>query len=292
MAPAQGARAADRHRGAADRDLRQGQRARHRRAGAGRAGHRARRQDPRLAVPRRGQAGGDDPQLRRHPPRAFHARRLGAELPRDAQARRVAQGRLDSPTAAAKRVDLDTLTPEEVQSWKARRPAAAQRHDAHRARRRAQAHPGHAGQGRGAAGRFQGPRDLLRRPGRSGDGRGRRPGRPDHRDADGQVHRHDARARPAGDDRQGRARAGRDAGDRQAQGRLPDGGRRRGLSRRAGDQGGQGGRLRGPRDGGDLRVHRRGHAGDRRGRCEGNNVHQLAPLVWQEKIARERLLAD
>jgi fumarate hydratase class I len=24
---------------------------------------------------------------------------------------------------------------------------------------------------------------------------------------------------------------------------------------------------------------------------EGNNVHKLAPLVWQEKIAREGLLA-
>ena len=24
---------------------------------------------------------------------------------------------------------------------------------------------------------------------------------------------------------------------------------------------------------------------------EGNNVHQLAPLVWKEKIAREHLLA-
>ena len=31
------------------------------------------------AVPCRGQAGGDDPQLRRDAPRAFHARRLGAE---------------------------------------------------------------------------------------------------------------------------------------------------------------------------------------------------------------------
>jgi fumarate hydratase class I len=38
------------------------------------------------------------------------------------------------------------------------------------------------------------------------------------------------RARPADHDRQGRTRAGRDRGDRQAQGRLFDGGRRRGLS--------------------------------------------------------------
>ena len=34
-----------------------------------------------MAVPCGGQAGGDDPQLRRHPPRALHARRLGPELP-------------------------------------------------------------------------------------------------------------------------------------------------------------------------------------------------------------------
>ena len=72
--------AAERYRGAAHRDFRQGQRARHRRAGAGRAFDHPRRQDPRLAVPCRGQAGGDDPQLRRHPPRAFHARRFGPEL--------------------------------------------------------------------------------------------------------------------------------------------------------------------------------------------------------------------
>jgi len=25
---------------------------------------------------------------------------------------------------------------------------------------------------------------------------------------------------------------------------------------------------------------------------EGNNVHQLAPLVWKEKIAKENLLAS
>ena len=50
------------------------------------------------------------------------------------------------------------------------RHAAAQRQDAHRPRRRAQAHPGHAGQGREAAGGLHQPRHLLRRPGRSGAG--------------------------------------------------------------------------------------------------------------------------
>ena len=146
------------------------------------------------------------------------------------------------PDSAAKRVDLDTLTPEEVQSWKAGdrlllNGAMLTGRDA--AHKRIQ---DMLAKGEELPVELQGPRDLLRRPGRSGHGRSGRPGRPDHRDADGQVHRHDARARPAGDDRQGRARAGRGAGDRQAQGRLPDGGRRRGLSRRARDQGGQGGR--------------------------------------------------
>ena len=49
----------------------------------------------------------------------------------------------------------------------ARRHAAAQRQDAHGPRCRAQAHPGHAGQGREAAGGLHQPRDLLRGPGRS-----------------------------------------------------------------------------------------------------------------------------
>ena len=49
--------------------------------------------------------------------------------------------------------------------------------------------------------------------------------------------RHDARAdRPARDDRQGRARAGSDRGDPRNKARLPDGGRRRGLSGLEGDQ--------------------------------------------------------
>ena len=77
------------------------------------------------------------------------------------------------------------------------RDAAAVGQDADRPRRRAQAHPGHARQGREAAGGLHQPRHLLRRPGRPGARRGRRPGRSDHLDADGQVHRDDARRRPA-----------------------------------------------------------------------------------------------
>jgi fumarate hydratase class I len=100
----------------------------------------------RLALPCRGQAGGDDPQLRRHPPRAFHARRLGSRPISNAEARRVARCPLGA-RQGGESVDLDTLTPEVVQSWKAGRPPAAQRQDADRARRRAQAYPGHAGEG-------------------------------------------------------------------------------------------------------------------------------------------------
>ncbi len=118
------------------------------------------------------------------------------------------------------------------------RHALAQRQDAHRPRRRAQAHPGHAGQGREAAGGLHESRDLLRRPGRPGARRGDGPGRPDDRNADGQVHRDDARRNRADrDDRQGRARPGGDRGDPQAQERLPDGRRRRSLPGGQGDQG-------------------------------------------------------
>ncbi len=48
------------------------------------------------------------------------------------------------------------------------RDIAAVRQAAHRPRRRAQAHGGHAGEGREAAGGFQRPFHLLRRPGRPG----------------------------------------------------------------------------------------------------------------------------
>ena len=47
-----------------------------------------------------------------------------------------------TPSPSARRVDLDTLTREEVAAWQAGRHAAPQRQDAHGARRRAQAHRG------------------------------------------------------------------------------------------------------------------------------------------------------
>ena len=127
-----------------------------------------RRQDHGLAVPRRGQAGGDDPQLRRDAPRAFHARRLGPELSSSRPSSTTGPRSTGRPTQAAIRVDLDTLTPEVVQSWKhgdrllLNGKMLTGRDAAHKRI------AGHAGQGRGAAGRVQGPRDLLCRPGRSG----------------------------------------------------------------------------------------------------------------------------
>mgnify|MGYP003693771583 CR=1 FL=1 len=45
-----------------------------------------------------------------------------------------------TPSPTAQRVDLDTLTPRGSRDVEARRTAAAQRQDAHRPRRRAQAH--------------------------------------------------------------------------------------------------------------------------------------------------------
>ena len=157
------------------------------------------------------QAGGDDPELRGHAPRALRARRLAARRTSSRPSSRPGPTCNWAPDCETRSsVDLDTLTQEEVASWKPGETLLLSRQDADRPRRRAQAHPGHARQGRAAAGRLHQPRHLLRRPGRSGARRSGRPGRPDHRDAHGQVHRDDAgEDRPDRDDRQGRARPGR-----------------------------------------------------------------------------------
>ena len=84
------------------RALRQGEPARHRRAGTGRPDNRARRQGGRRAVPRRQPARGDDPELRGHAPRAHCARRLGAGVSRSALAHGLAEARPTmSPVRAA-----------------------------------------------------------------------------------------------------------------------------------------------------------------------------------------------
>ena len=199
MSRAEGARPAEPHRGAAHRAVRPRQRARHRRAGAGRPDHRARREDRHVPDACGEQAGGDDPQLRGDPPRALRARRLAARptsMPPIARrlARRALDARLQGLAQGRPRHADDGGS----RLLEAGRHAAAERQDAHRPRRRAQAHPGHARARRDAAGRLHQPRHLLRRPGRPGARRGGRPGRPDHRHPHGQVHRHDAGAdRPA-----------------------------------------------------------------------------------------------
>jgi fumarate hydratase, class I len=64
--------------------VREGQRAGHRRAGPGRPDHGARRQDQDVPHARGQQAGGHDPQLRRHAPRTLRAGRQRPGLPRPA----------------------------------------------------------------------------------------------------------------------------------------------------------------------------------------------------------------
>ena len=183
-------------RGAAHRALRQGERARHRRAGAGRAVDRARRQDPRL------------PDARRVASRS-------AMIPNCA-ATRHAHFTLDgsgaakleppdlarwpdvhwAPSPSARRVDLDTLTRAEVATWK---PGETLLLYGKMLTGRDAAHKRIADMlAKGEKlprRRFHQPRHLLRRPGRPGARRGGRPRRPDHVDAHGQVHRDDARPR-------------------------------------------------------------------------------------------------
>src|SRR6185295_5040707 len=159
-------------------------------------------------------------------------------------------------------------TSSELETW---RSAAAVRQAADRARRRAQADRRSVRARRIAAAgrRLHQSRHLLRRAGRSGARRSRRPGRTDDGDTDGQVHRDDAgQDRPSRDDRQGRARTGRDRGDSKASRCLSDGGRRRGLPGLESDQEFADRRVRRSGNGGDLRIRRSRHAGNRRRRCD------------------------
>ena len=92
------ARAAEPHRGAAPGDLRQGERARHRRAGPRRADDRAGREDHGLPDARGVAAGRDHSELRGHASRALRARRLRPGAARSA--RRSSCGR-SSPGSVA-----------------------------------------------------------------------------------------------------------------------------------------------------------------------------------------------
>ena len=101
----------NRARGAAPRALRQGQRARHRRAGPGRPDHRARRQDPDYPTHAASKPVAMIPELRGHAPRAFRARR---QRPGLRSTRRRSTLWPDVHWAPdddkRRRVDLDTLT--------------------------------------------------------------------------------------------------------------------------------------------------------------------------------------
>ena len=90
-------------RRAAHRAVRKGERARHRRAGTRRAIYRARREDLRVSDARGVEAGGDDPELRGHAARAFHARWQRARDARAAEALRLAEDRLGAGRGCAPR---------------------------------------------------------------------------------------------------------------------------------------------------------------------------------------------
>mgnify|MGYP003694350427 CR=1 FL=1 len=86
------------------------------------------------------QAGRHDPELRSDAARAFHARRSGRREARPARSRALARRALGA-VADARRVDLDTLTPRRSRERGSRRDRLLlSRQDAHRPRRRAQAH--------------------------------------------------------------------------------------------------------------------------------------------------------
>ncbi len=176
-----------------------------------------------------------------------------------------------TPSPTARRVDLDTLTPAEVAQWKPGETLLLSgkiltgRDAAHKRIADLFAKNEELAAGRG----LHQPRDLLRRSRRSGARRGRRPGRSDYGHTHGQVHGNDAREDGTrGDDRQGRARPRGHRGHPEASGRLPDGRRRRRLSRVESDQELPRRRLRRSWDGGDLRVRSTGHAGHRGSRCQ------------------------
>jgi hypothetical protein len=177
-----------------------------------------------------------------------------------------------APSPSARRVNLDTLTPAEVAMWKPGETLllngrmltgrdAAHKRIADLFARGEKLPPGVDFTNRVIY--YVGPVDPVRDEVVG-------PSRADDVDADGQVHRDDARQhRASGDDRQSGARAGGDRGDQKAQGGLSDGGRRRSLSRVQSDQELAGDCLRRSRDGGDLRVRRQGHAGDGRPSTRG-----------------------
>ena len=137
---------------------------------------------------------------------------IGRGEARAARPRALARRAAGRRRPTARRVNLDTLTPAEVATWK---PGETLLLSGKMLTGRDAAHKRIAdlfakGEALPPGVDFTQSRHLLRRPGRSGARRGRRPRGPDDGDAHGQVHRDDAREdRTDRDDRQGRARPGR-----------------------------------------------------------------------------------
>ena len=182
------------------------------------------------------QAGRDDPELRRDAPRALRARRLGPGVVRGADALRLAGGALDAGREVQARRPRHADASEEVASWKPGERLLLS---------------GKLLTGRDAAHKriqdmlakgeklpvdftnrviyYVGPVDPVRDEvvGPAGPTTATR--------MDKFTDMMLGEDRADRDDRQGRARPGGDRGDPQAQGGLPDGGRRRGLPGGEGD---------------------------------------------------------
>jgi fumarate hydratase class I len=116
--------------------------------------------------------------------------------------------------------------------------------------------------------------------------------RANDRNAHGQVHRDDAREdRTHRDDRQGGTRPHRPRGHPQAQGSVPHGCWWRGVSRVESHSRLTRGRVRRSRHGSDLRIRCHRHAVTVAVDAAGSNVHETGPREWQEKIRSLPVLA-
>ena len=210
---------------------------------------------------------------------------------RAARPRALAEGRSGRPSPTRGASNLDTLTPRGGRDAGSRaRRCCCQRQDADRPRRRAQAHRRHAREGREAAAGvdftnrviyYVGPVDPVRDEvvGPAGPTTATR--------MDKFTEMMLAQDRADRDDRQGRARPGRDRGDPEAQGRVPDGGRRRRLSRVEGDHAARAS-SRSPTSAWKRSTN---------STCKdmpvtvavdatGTSVHQTGPREWQQRIGK------
>ena len=163
------ARPAKQGGGTAHRAVREGQRARHRRAGSRRPHDRARREVEAVSDARRVEAGRDDSELRGDAPRAFRARWQRSRGARAAVARALAEGHVERGRRLAARGSRHAHARRSA-SWK---PGETLLLNGKMLTGRDAAHKRIAdlfasGAGPAAGRRFHEPRHLLRRPGRSG----------------------------------------------------------------------------------------------------------------------------